>query len=115
MKEGTPSAIRSSSRMEERAMNPEIECYARQDIAERLWVEIERRAEMEGGDLPANVTYLTAMIDRDPEPPSPAAPANLPFDRTAHCRRIASYGGQACLARHGVAHYRAIGKAGARV
>lgn len=38
-----------------------------------------------------------------------------PFDRAAHCRRIASLGGAATLTKHGRHHFRAIGAAGARV
>jgi hypothetical protein len=41
-------------------------------------------------------------------------PTVVPFDRAAHCRKIASYGGMATLATYGVAHFRAIGHAGAR-
>jgi hypothetical protein len=42
-------------------------------------------------------------------------PAALPFDRAAHCRRIASYGGMATLHKHGRRHFATIGSAGARV
>ena len=34
------------------------------------------------------------------------------FDRAAHCRQIASLGGNACAIKHGRWHYVAIGKAG---
>jgi hypothetical protein len=44
----------------------------------------------------------------------PTAPAPVPFDRAAHCRGIAGYGGVATVRTHGVAHMRAIGTAGAR-
>ena len=64
-------------------------------------------------------------IDDDP-PPTPATPAlplpaaELPspvvaFDRAAHCRRIAGYGGVATVATHGTHHMRVIGQTGARV
>jgi hypothetical protein len=93
-----------------------IESYARVDLVELFHEIIERLADSEAGELPANVTYLAAFIDRDPEPPAPAAPAvAVRFDRAKHCRAIASYGGQATLARHGRAHFAAIGKAGAKV
>jgi len=42
-------------------------------------------------------------------------PAVVPFDRAAHCRRIAGYGGLATLATHGYHHFRVIGQIGARV
>jgi hypothetical protein len=45
----------------------------------------------------------------------PTVPAEVPFDRAADCRRIASFGGAATLTTPGVAHFRAIGAAGARV
>src|SRR5215211_6643266 len=43
----------------------------------------------------------------------PAAP--VPFDRAAHCRRIASYGGVATVTTHGSHHMCVIGQTGARV
>src|SRR5687768_15142654 len=103
--------------------------YARLDAAEDYAAYIEAMADSEAGDEPVSEWFIVAAAntrrhdapydlfgnDLDPEPPTPAAPAVLPFDRAAHCRAIAAYGGQACLARHGVAHYRAIGTAGARV
>ncbi len=51
-------------------------------------------------------------------PPPPARPRRAPLSpeapaaRAAHCRRIASLGGQATLARRGKEHFAAIGKAG---
>jgi hypothetical protein len=39
----------------------------------------------------------------------------VPFDRAAHCRRIASYGGVATVTTHGTHHMRVIGQTGARV
>ena len=46
-----------------------------------------------------------------------ATPSAAPvaFDRAAHCRRIASYGGVATVTTHGTHHMRAIGQTGARV
>ena len=62
----------------------------------------------------------------DELPPTPASTARpLPagevpspvvaFDRAAHCRRIAGYGGVATVATHGTHHMRVIGQTGARV
>ncbi len=51
-------------------------------------------------------------------PPLPARPRRAPLSpeahaaRAAHCRRIASLGGQATLARRGKEHFAAIGKVG---
>src|SRR5579871_3699291 len=36
------------------------------------------------------------------------------FDRTAHCRRIASSGGRRTLELHGVSHFQEIGRRGFR-
>jgi hypothetical protein len=86
-------------------------------------------ADSEAGDEPVSEWVIVAAADArrhdapydlfgrdlDPEPPTPAAPAVLPFDRAAHCRRIAAGGGRSTLALHGRAHFRAIGTAGARV
>ncbi|MFL5760273.1 MAG: hypothetical protein ACJ789_11070 [Thermomicrobiales bacterium] len=54
-----------------------------------------------------------ATEQRTGEATPPTAP--IPFDRTAHCRKIASYGGVGTVRTHGLAHMRAIGDAGARV
>jgi hypothetical protein len=102
--------------------------YPRLDAAEDYAAYIERMAE-EAGDEPVSEWVIVAAAntrrhdapydlvgtDLDPEPPTPAAPAVLPFDRAAHCRRIAADGGRATLAVHGRAIFRAIGTAGARV
>jgi hypothetical protein len=42
-------------------------------------------------------------------------PEPIPFDRAAHCRKIASYGGMATLTTHGVHHFCVIGQTGAKV
>jgi hypothetical protein len=44
-------------------------------------------------------------------PPTAAAP----FDRAAHCRRIASYGGVATVTTHGTHHMRVTGQTGDKV
>jgi len=49
------------------------------------------------------------------ESPPPTGPAPAPFDRAAHCRRIASSGRVATVTTHDVAHMRVVGTAGARV
>jgi hypothetical protein len=46
---------------------------------------------------------------------SPASPAPVPFDRAAHCRRIASYGGVATVRTHGTHYMRVIRQTGACV
>jgi hypothetical protein len=53
--------------------------------------------------------------DRTGEATPPNNPEPVPFDRAAHCRRIASYGGAATVTTHGAHHMRIIGQTGARV
>ena len=45
---------------------------------------------------------------------TPLDPDNKPFDRAAHCRRIAAKGGRATVARHGSEHMSNIGLRGFR-
>jgi hypothetical protein len=59
--------------------------------------------------------WLCDGTGRDPEAGEATPPTTVPFDRVAHCRRIASYGGMATLATHGYHHFRIIGQTGARV
>lgn len=54
-----------------------------------------------------------AFVGRTREATPPTAP--VPFDRAAHCRRIASYGGVATFTTHGAHYMRIIGQTGARV
>ena len=101
----------------------EIDHLARVDVAERVGVLIERMAALHG-DAPIADEYLAGAqlveLFRDgPEPPTPAAPANVvpfrpprPFDRAAHCQAIAAGGGARTVALYGAQHMRAIGKAG---
>jgi hypothetical protein len=55
-----------------------------------------------------------AIAETGEETP-PTAPAAVPLDRAAHCRRIASFGGTATVSVHGTHHMRVIGQTGARV
>ena len=50
-----------------------------------------------------------------PEAAEATPPTVAPFDRAAHCRRIASYGGVATVTTHGTHHMRVIGQTGAWV
>ena len=100
----------------------EADFFATVDAAEVVGRWIERMAAAYG-DAPITDRDLDALraeaFGDGPEPPSPAAPAVVPFrprrfDRAAHCRRIGAHGGAATVARHGAAHMAAIGRAGAR-
>jgi hypothetical protein len=61
----------------------------------------------------ASGRFVNCGADATGEATPPAASA--PFDRAAHCRRIASYGGVATVTTHGAHHMRVIGQVGARV
>src|SRR5215217_1358166 len=57
--------------------------------------------------------FVNCGGDTAGEATPPAAP--VPFDRAAHCQRIAGYGGVATVTTHGTHHMRVIGQTGARV
>ncbi len=103
----------------------EVEFYARVDAAEVVERWIERMAAAYGDsaigdcDFDALAALRAEAFGDGPEPPTPAAPNVVPFrprrfDRAAHCQRIGQMGGMTTLARHGRAHFVAIGKAGYR-
>ena len=107
-------------------MDPAVDFLARVDASERVGVLIERMTAPRRGAPIADADAAGAQLvelfrDDDPEPPTPAAPANVvpfpartPFDRASHCQAIAAGGGARTVALYGTQHMRAIGEAGAR-